>query len=330
MHVSKKTPKTLTVRGPVVRLCLSVSTLLCAVPAASADHEAAVVQVGKQSMSVSELQRRWLELPAFQRQALGKTDKQRLEAYINRFVVPDLLLSQTAVDTASVSPERRRIIERTVLEQAMTARIRKQSEVSSPVTDADIKDYLEAHRQDFDRPERLRLFRILVATEADAQALLQKLRGLPDFDTWRNLARDKSLDRATNMRGGELGFVTADGKTDVPELQVDPALFAAAARLKDGEIGKMPIREGTKFAIVWRRGHVAAVRADPKTLAPTIRAHLREARAAQAFDETLTQLKSKYVKDLDPKRLDGVDFGETPSDKFQAGAPENQSDASTR
>ena len=130
------------------------------------------------------------------------------------------------------------------------------------------------------------------------------------------------------MRGGELGFVAADGKSDIHELEVDPTLFAAAARLKDGEIVRTPVRENDKFAIVWRRGHVAAARADLNTLAPTIRAHLREARAAKAFDDLLIRLKSKYVKDYSPNRLNGVDFGETPSDKFQAGTPADTADAS--
>ncbi len=314
----------------MARQLICVATVLVAVPAALADSDAAVVQVGKQSLSVAELQRRWLELPAFQRQSLGKTDKQRLEAYIDRWIIPEMLLSQAAAERKAVSTERQRVIEKSVLQQAMAARIRKQSEVTSPVTETDIKDYLEAHRQDFDHPERLRLFRILVASEAEAMELIRKARGAADLETWRNLAREKSLDRATNMRGGELGFVAADGTSDIPELQVDPALFATAARLKDGEIGCTPVRENDKYAVVWRRGHVAAVRADLNSLAPTIRAHLREARAAKAFDELLTQLKSKYVKDYSPNHLDGVDFAETPSDKFQTGAPADTTEASPR
>ena len=170
----------------------------------------------------------------------------------------------------------------------------------------------------------------MVANEAEAKAAIDKLRTSADFDVWRNLAREKSLDRATNMRAGELGFVAADGKSDMVELQVDPVLFAAAARLKDGEICKSPIREGDKFAVVWRRGHLAALRADPTSVATTIRAHLREARAASAFNELLAQLKAKYVTDLSPKRLDGVDFPETPSDQFRAATPRTNGTPSSR
>lgn len=286
--------------------------MLPAAAANSADPNPIVVQVGNQSISVAELQQRWLEIPAFQRQSLGKTNIERLRVFVDRWIVPGVLLAQS--DHQTISKERQEAIEKLVLQQAMTARIRKQSEITSPVSDTDIKDYFTSHRQDFDRPERLRLFRILVASEADAQALIQKFRGAPDYETWRNLARDQSLDLATNMRGGELGFVGADGKSDVPELQVDPVLFAAAAHLKDGEIAKTPVREDGKFAVVWRRGHVAASRADLSALAPTIRAHLHEARAAAAFDEFLAGLKSQHVKDFNPNRLDGIEFPETTSE----------------
>ena len=315
-------------RGAIVRLWLSFGAVLIAAPAISADPNASVVQVGKTSLAVGELQRRWLELPAFQRQALGKSDKERLEAYVERWIIPQMLLTEEAMGRKAPSTERRRTLEVSVLQQVMADRVRKQSDASSPVTEADIKAYLEMHREEFDRPERIMLFRILVATEGEARAVIQKLRGAPDFDAWRNLAREKSLDRATNMRGGELGFVAADGKSDIYELQVDPVLVSAAQRLNDGEIGKNPVRESDKFAVIWRRGHVAASHTNLNTLGPTIRAHLREARAAAAFNELLTQLKSKYVKEFSPNRLDGIDFGQIASDRFQSGPPVNSADAS--
>lgn len=318
LHFRTKTPNTRLVRGPFTRSLLAGSIVFLSLPAASADSSAVVIQAGKKSVTVAELQGRWLQLPAFQRRALGKTEAERLRVFVDRWVLPELLLTQAAADRKNLSNERWQTIEKSVLQQALVERIRKQSDTDFPVTDADVKAYLESNRQAFDQPERLRIYRILVATEAEALALIQKVRGAPDFETWKNTAREKSLDRATNMRGGELGFVAADGKSDRVELQVDSALFAAAAKLKDGEIGKLPIREGDKYAVVWRRGHTVETRANPANLTKTIRAHLRESRAALAFDRLVSQLKAKYVRDFNPNRLDGVDFPETPGDQFRA------------
>jgi len=198
------------------------------------------------------------------------------------------------------------------------------------VTDAEVRAYFEAHRGQFDRPERLRLFRVLVASDAEAKDIIHQAHELPDFDAWRKLAREKSLDHATNMRGGELGFIAADGHSDIFELAVDPALYAAAAKVKDGELVKSPVHEGDKFAVVWRRGHVAAEHAQLAAVSSLIRAQLRESRAQKAYDELLAQLRAKYVKDWQPNRLDGIDFGQTPADRFQSGSPTDVSDAEVR
>jgi peptidyl-prolyl cis-trans isomerase C len=314
------------VRGAFSRLLLAGSIVFLAMPAVSADPSAVVIQAGKKSVTVAELQKRWLQLPAFQRKALGETEAERIQVFVERWILPELLLTQVPANPKNLLNERWQAIEKSVLQQALAERIRKQSDADSPVTDADIKAFIESNQKDLEQPERLRIYRILVATEPEAVALIQKLRGAPDFETWKNTAREKSLDRATNMRGGELGFVAADGKTERVELQVDPALFAAAAKLKDGEIGKLPIREGDKFAVVWRRGHTAELRANPANLAKTVRAHLRESRAAAAFNELVSQLRTKYVKDFNPSRLDGVEFPETPSDQFRAVTPEKRPD----
>lgn len=292
----------------MTRLLLAAGALLTANAAFSADTNAIVVQVGKQTMSVGELRRRWSDLPASQRQALGKTDRAALQAYIDRFVVPEFLLAEAAREKPTLSPERRANLEKMVLQQVLAQRIRQESEVKSPVTDSDIKAYLDEHRQDFDHPERLRLFRILVATETEAGELIKKAHEFPDFEAWRTIAREKSLDKTTSMRGGDLGFVSADGHSDLVELEVNPALYVAAARVKDGELVKTPVREKDKFAVVWRRGRVPAERANSSSVAAIIRAQIRETRAQNAFDDLVSQLRAKYVTDLNPGPLETLEL----------------------
>jgi peptidyl-prolyl cis-trans isomerase C len=287
-------------------MILALGAVLVTLPASSANPTTVVVEVGQQTLTVAELQRRWQELPLFQRKALGKTDLERLKAFVEQWVVPEMLWQMAATHRHVLPNQRSLALEKSVMQQVLVERVRTESENANPVTDADVKAYVESHRQDFDRPERLRLFRIVVASEADARAIIKKIDGAPDLEVWRNLAREKSLDRATFMRGGELGFVAADGKSDLPELQIDPALYAAAARLKDGEISKTPVREGQQFAVIWRRGHVPAMRASLTSFTDTVRAHLRESRAATALLDLLAKLRASYVKDLKPQLLDAV------------------------
>jgi peptidyl-prolyl cis-trans isomerase C len=54
-------------------------------------------------------------------------------------------------------------------------------------------------------------------------------------------------------------------------VRFDPVLFAAAARVKDGEMVGEPVKEGDAFAVVWRRGTLPAVRRSVEEEASAIR-----------------------------------------------------------
>jgi peptidyl-prolyl cis-trans isomerase C len=257
---------------------------------------------------MAQLQRRWSDLPAFQRSALGATERERWLNFINNWVVPDMLFSQAIGEDSARRNEHVQAIEKSVLRAAITRSIRASSDSAHPVTALDIRGYFEAHRAELERPERLRIFRILVDAEPDARVLIDRARGAKSLETWNQLAREKSADHATAMRGGDLGFVAADGSTEIPELRVDPALYAAAQRLKDGEISGKPVPEGQRFAVLWRRGRVPAVHATPEAMAPSIASHLREQRAAAALDELVARLRAAYVREVNPNLLETVDF----------------------
>ena len=102
------------------------------------------------------------------------------------------------------------------------------------------------------------MWRILTDDEALAKKILSESKGVDGIKRWSQFARDSSLDKATHLRNGDLGFIHADGNTDTPTLRVDPALFAAADKLRDGELAAEPIKEGTHFAVIWRRGSMKA------------------------------------------------------------------------
>ena len=110
----------------------------------------------------------------------------------------------------------------------------------------------------FDTPERIGVFRILCSSEAEAKEVIAVARGSSGLTRWKELARDKSLDKATAYRSGNLGFLAADGTSSEVSVRVDPALFAAASRVRDGEIVAEPVAEGPAFAVVWRRGSTPA------------------------------------------------------------------------
>lgn len=174
-----------------------------------------------------------------------------------------------------------------------------QLEGSVEVSERQVRDYIDHHKRDFQRPLRVRLFRILVGSEAEATRLLTKLTPDTTPAEFRALCREHSQDAATLERGGDLGFVWPDGSTDVPQLRTEESLYLAAQPLPDGAFVPHAVKEKDQFAVVWRRGSLPAI-AMPKEEADDLaRSRLIE-RATQA---ELTRIVSEADAKVYAERL---------------------------
>jgi parvulin-like peptidyl-prolyl isomerase len=105
------------------------------------------------------------------------------------------------------------------------------------VTDDEVRAYFDARKSDFSEPEKRRMAQILVASEADAKAVVAALAKGADF---AELAKSKSRDITTASSGGDLGWVTADHV---------PPLFAAVLTLKAGQTTQ-PVRTSSGWHII--------------------------------------------------------------------------------
>lgn len=89
----------------------------------------------------------------------------------------------------------------------------------------DLKAYYDTNKANFDTPEQVRASHILLATKAEAEAVLKQLKGGADFAT---VAKEKSTDTGSQANGGDLGFF---GKGTMNE-QFETAAF----KLKKNEM----------------------------------------------------------------------------------------------
>jgi peptidyl-prolyl cis-trans isomerase C len=112
------------------------------------------------------------------------------------------------------------------------------------------------------------------------------------------------------MRGGNLGFVFPDGRTDVPQVRVDPALYTAASRVKDGELVAEPVKEGDRFSVVWRRGTLPKTSRTVDDERARIREVLLRKRVDDAVQALLEQLRKKFLGSAEPDLLEGPLPGE--------------------
>lgn len=278
--------------------------------AADPHAESLVVRAGGSAITSSQLAEGYARLRPFQRQKYGRVPRAQLRGYVEQVAVRNLLLAERGRKTGLLDAARVKAGQQVVLGEKLVESLGKQIARENPVTDTDVKNYYEGHPELFKTPERVRIQRLLVDTREEAIELIDQVKQLPNMDDWRNLVREKSKDKATSERGGELGFVAADGTTDVPELEVNRALFEAAQTVKDGEVVRKPVAEGKRFAIVWRRGSVSEKVLELKQEAPRIREQLLNARVDQLLNEVILSLRREHLREYHPQQVMDREFPE--------------------
>lgn len=262
---------------------------------ASADGaDPIVARVGAKSVTRSELERRLASIPSVQLSTFGATPEAARRAFLEKVVIPEMLFAQGAeADKLAERPDMRLRIQDALRAATMSA-IRKEV-ASAQVSDADVAKYFADNQAKFQTPERINVWRILVKTKDEAQAILDEVKKPGGDKKWKDLAREKSTDRATNERGGNLGFLGPDGHSSEVTVKAEPALFEAAKKVQNGEFVPDPVPEDGAFAVVWRRGSTPAVSRTLEQETPAIRAALTRHRTEARTKETLERLRKENV-----------------------------------
>jgi peptidyl-prolyl cis-trans isomerase C len=302
-----------------LRRYAALALIALAVPAYADPTDPVVAEVGAAKLLSSDVQRRIDAMPAFQRRTFGKTDDEIRRYVINGILVPELLFAEYARATNLAAVPHVRLRLREALDRALGDSIQADAD-SAGVPEAELRAYYDAHRDDYVQPERIRIARILVDDEATARRILSESTGIKAAERWKSLARESSLDEATKFRGGTLGFVYPDGHTDVPQVAVDPALYAAAARVKDGELVPAPVKEAGHLGVVWRRGSLPAAAHSFEEERDAIRTILVRERAERAFAALGETLRQANVKEEHPALLETLK-DEGPASPVTSGPP---------
>jgi peptidyl-prolyl cis-trans isomerase C len=273
----------------------------------AAQADAVVARVGGQVITAREVERRLAQVPQFQLHTFGQTPEEIRKSFVQSVLARELLLSQGAsarkLDTRADVQDR----VRGVLRNALLQRLQAEVAADTPVTEEEVRAHYEANRDRFSSPPRVALWRILVATRDEAAAILDDLKKELSPQRWSAIASERSLDKTTNMRGGNLGFVSPDGATAEAAVKVDARLLEAAARVKDGELVPEPVPEGDRFAVVWRRQGMKAVNRTLEQEAPSIRQALARTKAEARVKELLAQLRAKDLSEHAPELADLID-----------------------
>ena len=270
-----------------------------------------VVRVGSKVMTLGELEDRISAVPRFQLATFGPDPDAIRHKFLSDVIVPELLLAAGAEDKkldrelpTSHQIERAR-------SSATLRAVRAQVGPAAAISIDDVKKFYEDNKSRYDAPERYGIWRILCKTKDEAATVLAAAKKDPAPKSFETLAREHSIDKATYLRSGNLGFVAPDGTSNEAGLKVDPIIARAAASVKDGELVSEPIKEGDNWAVVWRRGTIGASRRTVEDAAAQIRDTLWKQRVELAEKKLEGDLYAQRVRDVNPDLLQGIDVSLT-------------------
>ncbi len=163
-------------------------------------------------------------------------------------------------------------------------------EVTSAVTDDQVRKAYDEQVARLPGVEEVRLRHILLATEQEAAEVIDELNSGRDF---AEVAQARSMDPASRAKGGDLGFMAA-GKSIA---EVD----AAAATLQPGEFMTAPVESPFGYHVVKLEERRQRPAPDYEAVSPQIRATLEAAEARRIIAELRARAKiEKLIPDVSP------------------------------
>jgi peptidyl-prolyl cis-trans isomerase C len=270
-----------------------------------------VAKVGDATISLTEARTRLRQVPVFQLNTLGETPDDIRRVFINELVSMELVVQGARQDGLAERPDvREKIMVR--LKDALVEDVLRELR-SESISDDAVKAYYEQNRQQYTAQTRLKLWRIVVKTREEAQAILDLIKTDAEYKKdplagWEKLANERSIDRTTAMRRGDLGFVQPNGMTAQQDQRVNPALFQAALKVKDGEVVPEPIEDEGNWVVLQRRGHHVTPERSLESEAGTIRDVLSKQRVRDRMGKLLDDLRKKHVGEVNTQLLEQIDI----------------------
>jgi peptidyl-prolyl cis-trans isomerase C len=173
-----------------------------------------------------------------------------------------------------------------VMVQKLTRQLFRDSFKPADVTESELRDFYEKHKGDYNKPAMVRVSHILLKTKGEAEKLLEEAKKL-DHRSFRKLARERSADETTKMRGGDLRYFPQDA-THLPKPLVD----AAFKQTKVGDTTG-PIKSGKGWHIIRLTGRRRPITRQFHQVKQLLKNRILRKKRAEAQQKFVEGLKAK-------------------------------------
>src|SRR4051812_9163205 len=291
----------------------SAAASASAAPAATLSPELArqvLAKVGDREITLGDYAETLERMDPFERLRYQSADRRK--QLLNEIIQVELLAEEAKRRGLDKQPETQERV-RQMLRDELLRDMRQSVPAPSDIPEAEVRAYFDAHHDEFKEPERRRVAHLLLASEAQAKAALQKALGASAAD-WGKLVTQVSLDKPPASSGpaptelaGDLGIVGPPGHPRGANPRVPDALRTAVFEIAQvGGVLDRVVAESGHFHVVRMTGRTEARDRSYQDAERTIRVALVQQRIRAREAELEQELEKRYPVSVDDDALSQV------------------------
>jgi len=255
-----------------------------------------LAKVGNTVITEADLEREIKNLPDFVQKMFEGTSGR--EKFLEELVKRELLYQEALKEGLDKDPAYQKKFEDFKKINLVGLLLEKEIESKAKVSDKEIRDYYEKHKEDFAPVSQVRLSRIVVNTEGEAQKILERLKKGEDF---AQLAKKSSTDTVSAKKGGDLGLFSRG--------EIPPEFQVVATRLKTGEISE-PIKTKSGYEIIKVTDKKMGQVIEFEKIKNLISQNLLAEKQKESFDSYIEGLKKKYKVEINKEAVSKLSSSE--------------------
>ncbi len=227
--------------------------------------------------------------------------KEGKKEFLNDLVKKELLYNKAKDMGLQKDKELEEKIEEFKKMWLITTLLKKEVEEKAKITDEkELKEFYDKNPQEFMGGAEIKSSHILVATEAEAKDIHEKIKKGEDF---AKLAKKVSKDQGSANRGGDLGFFKRGMM--VPEFE------QVAFSLKPGEVSS-PVKSRFGFHIIKVTDKKEGTKLEFEQVKEAIKRRITTEKQKALFEIFVESLKKDSKIEIDEKLLDSVSLEAKP------------------
>jgi peptidyl-prolyl cis-trans isomerase C len=284
---------------------------LAACKSESKKSGAVVARVGDESITAEELKHRLDETSPFLRARYNTLERKK--EFLENLVRNELLAQEARRQGFDKSPAVKEQMKRAMIQELIKKQLDERLS-GADIADGELKKFYDAHLDDFVKPERARVFHILLAAanpkelaaaKKHAQELLRDIEAREkkgEVNAFQTVAMKESKDQLSAPMGGDLRFLSKDELAKA----YNPPLAEAAFALKNPGDKAGPVETAAGVELVKLQVKTVALNRNFDESKESIRGRMARERRSREYDDWMKKLRENAKVSIDDAELDKV------------------------